>query len=155
MFTEEFLAPFLTLFGEHDRFGLAHRIEDHSLLVQPIHRTPVVSFPCTSIVMDGQEEKCEYHLVDFIFVVFHKTMLPFRSQSFNRCSKMKSPNKWLRAIPTNYIGTFSGFDGMQPAGHELRKFSRASAFGIQLRGHAGWSRPPSVPQCGTTEDRRA
>ena len=58
-----------------------------SLLVQPIHRTPVVSFPRTSIVMDGQEEKCEYHLVDFIFVVFHETMLPFRGQGFNRCRK--------------------------------------------------------------------
>src|SRR5208283_4115505 len=62
MFTEEFLAPFLTLFGEYDRFGLAHRIEDHSLLVQMIHRIPVVSFPCTSAVMDCQEEKCEHHL---------------------------------------------------------------------------------------------
>jgi hypothetical protein len=46
-----------------------------------------VSFPRTSIVMDGQEEKCEYHLVDFIFVVFHETMLPFRGQGFNRCRK--------------------------------------------------------------------
>jgi len=87
MFMEEFLAPFLTLFGEYDRFGLAHRIEDHSLLVQTIHSIPVVSFPCTSVVMDCQEEKCEHHLVDFVFVVFHEIMLPFRGQSFNRGSK--------------------------------------------------------------------
>ena len=88
MFSEQFLAPFLTLFGEHDRFGLSHRIEDHSLLVQPIHRIPVVSFPCTSVVMDCQEEKCEHHLVNFVFVVFHKIMLPFRSQSFNHGCKV-------------------------------------------------------------------
>jgi hypothetical protein len=37
MFEEEFLTPFLTLFSEHDRFGLAHRIEDHALRVQTIH----------------------------------------------------------------------------------------------------------------------
>jgi hypothetical protein len=45
-----------------------------------------------------------------------------------------SPNKSLQAIPTNGIGTFSGLDGMQPTGPELRKFSRASAFEIPLRG---------------------
>jgi hypothetical protein len=40
------------------------------------------------------------------------------------------PNQSLQSIPTNHIGTFSGLDGIQPAGLELRKFSRASAFGI-------------------------
>ena len=45
-----------------------------------------------------------------------------------------TPDKSLQAIPTNGIGTFSGLDGMQPTGPELRKFSRASAFGIPLRG---------------------
>ena len=97
MFTKEFLAPFLTLFSEHDRFGLAYRIEDHPLLVQPIHRIPVVSFPRTSVVMDCQEEKCEHHLVDFVFVIFHEIMLAFRSPSFNRGYKLKTPNKSLRA----------------------------------------------------------
>ena len=97
MFTKEFLAPFLTLFGEYDRFGLAHRIKDHSLLVQTIHGIPVVSFPCKSAVMDCQEEKCEHHLVDFVFVIFHEIMLAFRSPSFNRGYKLKTPNKSLRA----------------------------------------------------------
>ena len=90
---KEFLAPFLILFGKHDRFGLAHWIEDHSLLVQTIHCIPVVSFPGTSAVMDCQEEKCEHHLVDFVFVVFHKIMLPFRTTSFNRGCNVKAPNK--------------------------------------------------------------
>jgi len=87
MFTKEFLAPFLTLFSEHDRFGLAYRIEDHSLFVQPTQRIPVMSFPCTSVVMNCQEEEREDHLVDFVFVVFHGIMLPFCSQDFNRPGK--------------------------------------------------------------------
>ena len=115
MFTEEFLAVFLTLFGEHDRFGLAYRIEDHSLLVQPIHRIPVVSFPCASVVMDCQEEKCEHHLVDFVFVVFHEVMLPFRSQSFNRGSKMKTPNKTLQATRDGRSSSASRFTSFSPA----------------------------------------
>jgi hypothetical protein len=56
-----------------------------------------VSFPCTSAVMDCQEEKCEHHLVDFVFVVFHEIMLPFRSPSFNRGCKVKTPSKSLKA----------------------------------------------------------
>jgi len=50
--------------------------------------------------------------------------------SFTFEMRQISPNKSLQAIPTNYIGTFSGLDGIQPAGLELRKFSRASVFGI-------------------------
>jgi hypothetical protein len=46
-----------------------------------------MSFPCTSVVMNCQEEEREDHLVDFVFVVFHGIMLPFRSQDFNRFSK--------------------------------------------------------------------
>jgi hypothetical protein len=56
-----------------------------------------VSFPCTSVVVDCQEEKCEHHLVDFIFVVIHGIMLPFCSQSFNLGCNMKTPNKSLAA----------------------------------------------------------
>jgi hypothetical protein len=59
-----------------------------------------VPFPCTSVVMDCQEEKCEHHLVDFVFVVFHEIMLPFSSQSFNRGSKMKTPNKARGRVKT-------------------------------------------------------
>ena len=87
MLTKEFLAPFLTFLGEHDRFGLAYRIEDHSLFVQPTECIPVMSFPCASVVMNCQEEEREDHLVDFVFVVFHGIMLPFRSQDFNRPGK--------------------------------------------------------------------
>src|SRR5882724_3658691 len=91
MFAKEFLAPFLTRFGEHDRLGLAHRIEDHSLLMQTIHCIPVVSFPGTSAVMNGQEEKREHHLVNLVFVIFHAIILPWRSPGFNRGCKGKTP----------------------------------------------------------------
>jgi len=119
MFTKEFCAPFLTLFSEHDRFGLAHWIEDHSLLVQPVHRIPVMSFPGTSVVMDRQEEKREHHLVDFVFVVFHEIMLPFCRRSINRGSKMKAPNKSLQAT---------------------RDGDLSSAIAV----HAGWPRVPEL-----------
>ena len=96
MLEEEFLTPFLTLFSEHDRFGLAHRIEDHALRVQTIHGLPVVTFPCPSAVMDCQEEERETpSLVDFVFVIFHENMLPFSRPRCNRGCKVKMTNKLL------------------------------------------------------------
>jgi hypothetical protein len=56
----------------------------------------------------------------------------------------------LQAILINGIGTFSGPDGVQPAGPELRKFSRASAFGIPSR-TAGLRRT-GVPEVWTLTD---
>jgi hypothetical protein len=95
MFEEEFLTPFLTLFGEHDRFGVAHRIKDHPLRVQTIHGLPVVTFPCPSVVMDCQEEKREHHPVDFVFVIFHKNSLPFSKTRCNRDCEVKMTKKLL------------------------------------------------------------
>jgi hypothetical protein len=95
MFEEEFLTPFLTLFSEHDRFGAAHRIEDHALRMQTIHGLPVVTFPCSSAVMDCQEEKSEHHLVDFVFVIFHEDILSFSRLRCNRGRKVKMTNKLL------------------------------------------------------------
>ena len=95
MFTEEFLAPFLTSFGEHDRFGLAHRIEDHPLRVQTIHCIPIVTFPCPSAVMNCQEEKREHHFVDFVFVIFHENMLSFSGARCNCGCMVKMTNKFL------------------------------------------------------------
>ena len=83
MLTKEFLAPLLTLFGEHDGFCLTHRIKNHPLFVQTVHRIPVVSFPCACAVMECEKQKREHHLIDFVFVVFHAVMLPFRCQAFN------------------------------------------------------------------------
>jgi hypothetical protein len=97
MFAEEFLAPFLTLFREHDRFGLAHRIQDQPFRVQTIHGLPIVTFPCPSAVMECQEEKREYHLVDFVFVIIHEKRLPFIRPRCNRGGKVKVTDKLLEA----------------------------------------------------------
>ena len=85
MFSEQFLAPFLTLSSVSTaRFGLSHRIEYHSLLVQPIHRIPVVSFPCTVRMLSwiSGREAAITHLVNFVFVVFHKIMLTISQPEF-------------------------------------------------------------------------
>jgi hypothetical protein len=56
-----------------------------------------VSFPCTSVVMDCQKEKCEHHLVDFVLVIFHGLRLAIISLSFNPGSKMETRIKSLQA----------------------------------------------------------
>jgi hypothetical protein len=84
MLAEEFFAALLALLSKHDRFRFSCWIQDHAFLVQPIHRVPVVSFPCAAVAVEREKEKCEYHLVDFIFVVVHVMKLPLLIAHFNR-----------------------------------------------------------------------
>ena len=99
MLTKEFLAPFFTFFGEHDRFRFAHRVEDHSLFVKASHCLPVVSFPSSSGIVECEKEKREHHLVDFVLIVFHSLILPFQRRSFNQDCKGKASNQALQATP--------------------------------------------------------
>src|SRR5664280_3367252 len=99
MLTKEFLATFFAFLGEHHGFRLAHRIANHPFFVETIHRIPVLTFPCSSTVMEREKEKCEHHFIDFIFVVFHCAMVPFRSGNFNPasivlCHESTEPDHW-------------------------------------------------------------
>ena len=71
MLREQFARTLQSLLGERNRLGFFQGIGDHSFLVQPIHRTPVVSLPRPVPVAQRQKEQRERHFVDFIFVVFH------------------------------------------------------------------------------------
>jgi len=86
MLTKKFLATFFTFLGEHHGLCLAYGIADHAFLVEASQCVPVVSFPRASAVMECEKEKCEHHLIDFVFVVFHGAMLPLRAEVFNRAS---------------------------------------------------------------------
>ena len=105
MFTEERFALFLTLFGEHDGFGFAHGIEDHSLFVEAIHGPPVMTFPCTSVVMDCQEEQREHHLVDFVLVVIHELKLIDRDRTCNRARAAMPAGDAGRRLEINTAGS--------------------------------------------------
>src|SRR5206468_1411299 len=84
MLAKEFLTALFSFLSQYHRFCFTHRIKDHSFFVETIHRIPIMSFPGAPMVVQGEKKKCEHHFVDFVFVVVHEAMLPFRSRSFNR-----------------------------------------------------------------------
>src|SRR3954454_13019797 len=60
-----------TLLGEHDRLGLADRVGDQALLVEPIHRIPVKPLPSPAAVVQAEVEQGQDRLVDPISVDLH------------------------------------------------------------------------------------
>ena len=98
MLTKEFFAPFFALLGEQDRFCLPNRIADHPLM-KSAQCIPVMAFPCATTTVEREEEKREYHLVDFVFVVVHTASLSFLGARFNRVpintTLKKAPNHTL------------------------------------------------------------
>src|SRR6266446_2798221 len=77
MLDEQFARTLQALLCQYNRLGFSHRIIDHALLVQAIHRSPVVSLPGATAVMERQKEQREHHLVHFIFVIFHARIVHF------------------------------------------------------------------------------
>src|SRR5436190_301431 len=80
MLPKLFLTPLLAFLRQHHRLCLACRIGDHPLLVQPIHRTPIVPFPCTSVSVQCEIKKREHHLIDFFFIVVHEAILTLHGE---------------------------------------------------------------------------
>jgi hypothetical protein len=104
MFSKEFFAAPLSLFGEQNRFRLAHWIADQAFLVEPAHGIPVVTFPCATVAVEREKEEREHHLVDFVFVVVHVVKLPFLRTDFNRASIAPCGKLAAEPIPTANAG---------------------------------------------------
>ena len=83
MLTKKLLATLFTFFGEAHRFRFAYRITNQPFLVEATQRIPVMPFPRASTLMECKKEKCEHHLIHFVFVVFHAVILAFRTGDFN------------------------------------------------------------------------
>ena len=94
MLCEQFARTLQALLGERNRLGFSHGIGDHPFLVQPIHRTPVVSLPGPVAVVQRQKEQREHHFVDFIFVVFHACIVQFQAAVARACHINCLTNPW-------------------------------------------------------------
>src|SRR6266511_52536 len=67
-FLKETLGPLQSFLGEDDRFRLAARVGDVSLLKQAVHRIPVKSLPRPCAVVQSQVEKGKNRLIDLVRV---------------------------------------------------------------------------------------
>src|SRR5437764_2246300 len=72
------------LLGEHDRLGLADRVGDEALLVQPVHRAPVEALPGPVAVVQAEVEQGEGGLVDPVGVDPHGAGLATRQPDTRR-----------------------------------------------------------------------
>ena len=52
---EQFARALQTLFRERNRLGFSHWIADHAVLVQAIHRAPVMPLPGAGAVVEREE----------------------------------------------------------------------------------------------------
>src|SRR4051794_30797015 len=73
---EEFFGALQPLLGEHDGFGLVHRVADQALLVEPVQRIPIKPLPGAPVVMAGQKEERQHRVVDLVRVERHPRTLP-------------------------------------------------------------------------------
>ena len=48
---------FKSFLGKYDRLRLAHGIMNHTLLVQAAEHTPIETFPCPIVIVQGQIEQ--------------------------------------------------------------------------------------------------
>src|SRR5215218_2806006 len=79
---EEPLGLAQSLLGEHDRLGLADRVGDEALLVEPVHRIPVKPLPSPAAVVQAEVEQGEDRLVDPVGVDLHSAAAP-RGRQFD------------------------------------------------------------------------
>jgi hypothetical protein len=85
MASKELPTSFLTFFGKHNRLRLPNWVKDHPFLVQSPKGTPIMSLPCSSmVVVKRKKEQRENGVVDFVFVVIHTTILLVCGSNFNR-----------------------------------------------------------------------
>src|SRR2546428_11874717 len=77
MFHKQFTGSLQPLFSKHDGLGFSHWIADHAFFMQAFHRSPVMSFPGTAVVMKREKEQRQHHFVHFIFVVLHMEKILF------------------------------------------------------------------------------
>ena len=63
---EEAFGLWQALVGEDNRSCSACRVRDVSLLMKPIQRVPVVTFPDAHLVVAAEEEKCQHGLVNLV-----------------------------------------------------------------------------------------
>ena len=75
MLAEKFFTSLFTLLGKQHRFCLTDWIEDHPFLMETPHCLPVVTLPSAPIAVEREKEKREHHLVYFVFVVVHASIL--------------------------------------------------------------------------------
>jgi hypothetical protein len=78
-FAEQPLGLAQPLLGEHDRLGLADRVGDEALLVQPVHRVPVEALPGPVAVVPAEVEQGEDRLVDPVGADLHDAGLGTRA----------------------------------------------------------------------------
>lgn len=71
-----FLEP---IFSKGYGLGFANRIGNVSALVQPIHRVPIESFPCSIVVVEAEVEQREDRAVDLLTAT--ATFAPFQEPS--------------------------------------------------------------------------
>src|SRR6266704_5133965 len=114
MLDEQLLTTLQSVLGQHKGLGFSHRILDHSLFVQPIHRVPVVSLPGTPIVVQRQKEQSQHHFIHFIFVVLHAFILCVRVITSKTSHINRLTNRWSQPLAVamrtfNFMKPFSLF----------------------------------------------
>jgi len=120
MLGEEFARTLQPLLRECNRLGFSHRIADHALLVQAIHRIPVVSLPGAVAVVQCQKKQREHHVVHFIFVIFHARIVHFWAAIARAWHINRLTNRWsqqLAAVKStfDFMKQFPMFAALAPA----------------------------------------
>jgi hypothetical protein len=86
-------------FCKRNGLGFPHRVADHSLLMQSIHRSPIVPLPSSAVVVQRQKEQRQHHVIDFIFIIFHALIVQPRVAAYKICHIIRLTSRWSQRLP--------------------------------------------------------